>query len=248
MDASELLIVVPARGGSKGLPRKNAKLLGDRPLLGWTAEAIKQSGLKKAHCILSTDDKEIAAIGESVGLDVPFLRPPELASDEANSVDVSLHALDWLKNERGIDAKYFMLLQPTSPFRPPHIINTALDMLKEDGTDAVVAVKPIHRSLGTLFVDDGQGFLEPLQQQTEVITRRQDVRSLFTPNGALYAIRSDVLRKHRTAFPARCQSIVLDQIASLDIDDPIDWKIAEAIVQAGSSWLNSDSLMPTGSD
>lgn len=222
------------------MPGKNTKRLGNLPLLGWTAEAVKQANLKGAHCILSTDDEDIARVGKSLGLDVPFLRPPALASDDASSIDVCLHALDWLKKEKGIDAKQLMLLQPTSPFRPPHVIHTALELLKDATVDAVVAVKPIHRALGTLFFADDKGYLEPLERQSKVITRRQDVRSLFTPNGAMYAIRSDILRKQRSAFPARCKSIILDQVSSLDIDDPIDWAMATAMVDAGMTWLKPD--------
>lgn len=237
MDACNLLIVIPARGGSKGLPRKNARTLGDLPLLGWTAEAVRRSGLGNPHCVLSTDDAEIAAIGGSVGLEAPFLRPDELATDQAGAVGVALHALDWLESTHGIRADYLMWLQPTSPFRPPASLMHAVQHLRDDSElDAVVGVKSIYRTLGTLFLTDADGRLAPVQRQAEEITRRQEVRPLVTPNGALYLIRGTALREHGSFFPPRSRGIVMDQIASHDIDDPTDWAIAEALVAAGLTW------------
>lgn len=236
MAVGTLLIVIPARGGSKGLPRKNARTLGDTPLLGWTAEAIRHSGLD-AHCLLSTDDAEIAAIGACVGLEAPFLRPEALATDQAGAVDVALHALDWLEAARGIRADALMWLQPTSPFRPPAMLTQAVQHLQNDADlDAVVGVKSIYRTLGTLFCADAHGRLAPVQRQDAETTRRQEVRPLLTPNGALYLIRSAVLREHRSFFPPRSHGIVMDQIASHDIDDPTDWAMAEALVAAGLAW------------
>ncbi|MBI5041511.1 MAG: acylneuraminate cytidylyltransferase family protein, partial [Gammaproteobacteria bacterium] len=175
MDAGTLLIVIPARGGSKGLPRKNARTLGDLPLLGWTAEAVRHSGLD-AHCLLSTDDAEIAAIGASVGLEAPFLRPEELATDQAGAAGVALHALDWLESTRGIRADALMWLQPTSPFRSPALLAQAVQHLRDNAgldarLDAVVGVKSIYRTLGTLFMADTDGRLAPVQRQAEEITR-----------------------------------------------------------------------------
>ncbi|MBI5461115.1 MAG: acylneuraminate cytidylyltransferase family protein [Gammaproteobacteria bacterium] len=237
MTAGTLLIVIPARGGSKGLPRKNARNLGDLPLLGWTAEAVRRAGLDNVHCVLSTDDAEIAAIGATVGLETPFLRPAELATDQAGAVDVALHALDWLESTRDIRAEYLLWLQPTSPFRPPALLTQAVQHLHNDAAlDAIVGVKSIYRTLGTLFCADADGQLAPVQRQAEEITRRQEVRPLVTPNGALYLIRSAVLRAQRSFFPPRSHGLVMDQIASHDIDDPTDWAIAEALVAAGLTW------------
>lgn len=231
-----MLIIVPARGGSKGLPRKNTRTLGDIPLLGWTAEAVKRCGLDKAICLLSTDDPEIADIGRSVGLDVPFLRPAEFATDSATAESVALHALDWLASARGHEASSVMWLQPTSPFRTPDSIKQAVALLAGSPVAGVLGVKPIHRSLKTLFYSGEDMKLISLDQRGEPITRRQDAKTLYTPNGALYLVRSRVLRDERSFFPAGCQGVVMDQIASLDIDDPVDWNIAEAVVAAGLTW------------
>lgn len=236
MSGEGLLIVVPARGGSKELPRKNAALLGGIPLLEWTVEAVRRAGLSKATCILSTDDRKIADIGRSVGIDVPFLRPAELATDTATLEAVALHVLDWLGVERGIAAKSVMLLQPTSPFRIPEALTEAVSMLEDPTIDAVFGVKPIHRSPAVLFHANERMELTPLGSGNKHNRRRQDVNTLFTPSGTLYLVRSKILRKVKSFFPKKCRGIAMDQIASIDIDDPVDWKIAEAIARSGLTW------------
>ena len=129
---------------SKGLPRKNTLKLGGIPLLGWTFDSIARSGLTDATCVLSTDDPEIANIGREIGLDVPFMRPGELATDEASAVDVALHADEWLTSNRGTKIDAIMWLQPTSPFRPPATLTTSMRMLSDESRiDAVLGVKPI---------------------------------------------------------------------------------------------------------
>jgi len=244
MNASQLLIVIPARGGSKGLPGKNTKTLGDYPVLQWTSDAIALSGLVNYRCILSTDNQEIATIGKSIGLDVPFIRPSELATDTATAIDVVEHALNWLDREQDFQAKYLMLLQPTSPFRSPQIIHEAFSLLSrpetENDTDAIVGVKPIYRSLGTLFYADEKNSLSPLEQQAKLTTRRQDVRALYTPNGAMYAIKSDTLKTQKTLFPKNSKAILMDQIQSHDIDEPMDWMMATAYVNAKLSWRSNE--------
>ncbi len=236
MDASRLLIVIPARGGSKGLSGKNARTLGHYPLLQWTSDAIALSGLENYHCVLSTEDKVIAAIGESIGLDIPFTRPEELATDTATAVDVACHALEWFSHERNFQADYLMLLQPTSPFRSPQVIHQAFTLLREEGTDAVIGTKPIQRNLSTLFYTDEQQNIIPLDEHAEHLTRRQEVRTLYTPNGAMYTIKSDILKTQKTFFPKNSKGIIMDQIQSHDIDDPVDWAIASAYVDANLSW------------
>lgn len=233
MNPREVLVVIPARGGSKGLPGKNIKPLGDLPLLGWTTEALSQSGLREARCLLSTDDTAIAETGRTCGLEVPFLRPAKLASDTASSLDVVLHALDWLAEARGEQPTWILLLQPTSPFRPPAAIDRAWEILHDDPTlDAVIGVKAIQRSPGSLFLANARGHLCPLGDDD--ITRRQDSPGLLTPNGALYLIRSSVLRTGGNFFPPATAPLPMDAIANLDIDDATDWAMAEAL--QGLSW------------
>lgn len=236
MKEYDLLVLVPARGGSKGLPRKNTRWLGDIPLLGWTAQAVFSAEIgTTVSVVLSTDDAEIAALGRDVGLDVPFLRPAELATDTASVVDVALHALEWYEKNRQLSHAVVMLLQPTSPFRHPESLATAVAMLQRDNLDGVIGVKPIYRSLSTLFRTGDQGQLVSMSDSTAAM-RRQETEPLYTPNGALYLVSADVLRNERSFFPRRSAGLVMDQIASIDIDDPVDWALAEAVVRSNLAW------------
>ena len=241
MNPHDVLIVIPARGGSKGLPGKNIRQLGNLPLLGWTAEALQQSKLREARCVLSTDDDAIAETGRACGLEVPFLRPASLASDTASSLDVVLHALDWLAAEHNETPSFVLLLQPTSPFRPPAAINCAWEMLQADSIlDAVIGAKPIHRSLNTLFLPDNCGHIHPVNTEKTTVTRRQDTPGLVTPNGALYLVRSQSLRENSSFFPPATAALPMDAIASLDIDDATDWAMAEALQNL--SWRANNAL------
>jgi CMP-N,N'-diacetyllegionaminic acid synthase len=236
MAGKGVLIVVPARGGSKGLPRKNARHLAGLPLLGWTAQAVRAAGLDEAICLLSTDDPEIAAIGRSVGLDAPFLRPAELATDEASAESVAVHALDWVSAEQGLHPTAVMWLQPTSPFRPPSSLSSAVSLLQDGHSVGVMGVKPIFRSLRTLFRANENMELIAVEDDAEIGSRRQAQPPLFTPNGALYLVPAPALRSPRGFFPDRCRGLVMDQIESIDIDDPVDWAIAETLAVAGLTW------------
>lgn len=232
MAGPRVLIVVPARGGSKGLPRKNIRLLAGRPLLAWTAEAIRAAALPDALAILSTDDDEIAAVGRDAGLVVPFRRPRELATDEASAEAVALHALLWAEREHGGTPEAVMLLQPTSPFRPATAIAEADAMLRADpAAQGVLGVKPVYRSLSTLFRMDLSGRLSSLAPHEGGASRRQALEPLYTANGAMYLVRTEVLRRDATLFPPVCRALVMDAIASLDIDDEADWAIAQAVAE-----------------
>jgi len=240
MTPRDVLALIPARGGSRGLPGKNIKPLGGLPLLGWTAEALQRSCLREARALLSTDDEAIAEAGRGCGLETPFLRPAALAGDTSSSLDVVLHALDWLADTHGETPTFVLLLQPTSPFRPPAIIDRAWQMLRDDpALDAVVGVKPLQRSLATLFLPDARGHMQPVSADGDTVTRRQDSPGLVTPNGALYLIRSDSLRQGGSFFPPASAALPMDAVSSLDIDDPTDWAIAEAL--QGLSWRASQT-------
>lgn len=231
MAAPRLLIVVPARGGSKGLPRKNVRLLAGRPLLAWTADAVRAAAVPGALAVLSTEDDEVAEVGRAAGLEVPFRRPHEHATDEAGAEAVALHALAWAENKFGAAPESVMLLQPTSPFRSPAAIVEADALLRADAVWGVLGVKAIHRTLATLYRLDDGGRLAPLAAGEVSGARRQDLAPLYTPNGAIYLVRTSALRERRSFFPEGCRALVMDAISSLDIDDEDDWAIAEAVAR-----------------
>lgn len=226
-----LLILIPARGGSKQVPGKNIRPLGGVPLLAWTARAIAASGVE-ARPVLSTDDPATAEIGRAYGLEVSFLRPAELATDTSGMMGVVDHAVGWVEGQGGFEVSAIMLLQPTSPFRKPRRLNEALELLARPGTDGVVGVRAIARRLSVVYHESAGGLLEPLEVWNGE-SRRQDVRPLLTPNGTLYLVTRASLTRHRSLFPPRLRALHTDAIEGIDIDTPEDWKLAEAIAAAG---------------
>jgi CMP-N-acetylneuraminic acid synthetase len=228
---SGLLILVPARAGSKGLPGKNTRMLGGIPLLAWTARTIAAAGVS-ARAVLSTEDPATAAIGRAHGLDVPFLRPAQLATDTAGMLEVVDHAVEWLELHARFSASAVMLLQPTCPFRRPERIRQAMELLARPRTEGVVGVKPIARRLSVVYREGADGFLEPLAPW-DGQARRQEVPPLLTPNGTLYLTTREGLTRHRCLFPPHLRALCTDQVEGIDVDTPEDWTLAEAVVQAG---------------
>ncbi len=214
-----LLILVPARAGSKGVPSKNVKLLGGIPLLGWTARTIRSSGVQ-ARAVLSTDDPAIAEVGRAEGLEAPFLRPAQLAGDRVDMIHVVEHAVTWLE------------LQPTCPSRRAGRLAEALALLAHPGTEGVVGVARLDRTPAFLYRQDADGLLVALAEW-DAATLRQDARPTFTPNGTLYLTTRESLGRHRRLFPPRLRGLPTTSLEGVDIDSPEDWALAEAIVAAG---------------
>lgn len=220
-----LLVLVPARAGSKRLPGKNMRRMAGKSLLAHTADALRESGLE-APVLLSTDAADIAEEGQRLGWLTPFTRPAALATDDASSVDVALHALDRWTDEYGYLPEYLLLLQPTSPLRGGACMVRAIDMLdRQADADAVVACTAAHVGLSSMFVVGDDGFL------VAPFADRQ--APAIHPNGALYLVRTSVLQRKRTFVPARSLALVMDRLRSVDIDTPEDFALAEAIVAAG---------------
>lgn len=227
-----ILVIVPARSGSKGVVDKNIKMLGGKPLLQWTADAIDSAGLANSLAILSTDSSRYAEIGMSLGLQVPFLRPAECAGDSAAALQVIEHALAWFQRDYGYLPALTMWLQPTSPFRSAAIIQQALLMCAEQQADAVIGCKEIHRDLTTLFRCEN-GFLMSLDSNRPTQTSRQQSRPLLTPNGAIYLCKTQCLLEQKSFYPPKTRPLVMSSIQSLDIDTEDDWAMAEAFINQG---------------
>lgn len=219
---THLLILVPARGGSKRLPGKNVACLAGKSLLAWTAEVVRNSRAKGAPCILSTDDDKIRQEGLRLRWAAPWLRPANLATDAASTFDVAIHALDWWQSDTGSDPELLLLLQPTSPFRKPSSIDSALELIEDQGVEAVVGTTELHRSPSTLFSMNEYGYLQPLGQ-------KKTPNPVFTPNGALYLIRCSALREQRTFFPKQLRALQMSERESVDIDTCFDWQVASAL-------------------
>jgi CMP-N,N'-diacetyllegionaminic acid synthase len=221
-----ILGLVPARGGSKGVPGKNLRRLGGRPLLEYTAQAAAGSGVLD-RVVLSTDSPEIADAGRRAGLDVPFMRPIELAQDDTPMLPVVEHALAALDAEAWT-ADVIVLLQPTSPLRRPEHIRHAVDLLQRTGADSVVTVVEIPRHLSPDYVMRiDEGVLRPFLGEGARVTRRQDARPAYSRDGTVYAFRRDTLERFGNIYGDDCRPLVLDPADSLSIDSPGDWDAAE---------------------
>ncbi|WP_206810941.1 acylneuraminate cytidylyltransferase family protein [Paradesulfitobacterium ferrireducens] len=230
----KILGLIPARGGSKGIPRKNVRILGGKPLLAWTVEAAVRSSCLD-RIILSTDDEEIASVGKQIGCEVPFLRPAELAKDETPGIEPVLHAIKWLKENEDYEPEFIMLLQPTSPFRTSEQIKEAVKLIQTREFllfDSLVSVvKPDH-SPEWMFVEKKDGRITPLLYSHQV-NRRQELSLTYALNGAMYIARTETLIIEKSFVTERTMAFQMDKITSLDIDTMFDWKIAECFVRNG---------------
>lgn len=227
------LYIIPARGGSKGIPHKNIKELAGRPLIAYSIEAARLAGADDRHIILSTDDAAIAGCARRLGLAVPYMRPAELATDTAGSREMMLHAMDWADSQ-GIAYDCVVLLQPTSPFRTAADVRGALDLYaRSPGADMVVSVveaacNPYYNcfetdpATGCLHISKGDGLL----------TRRQDAPKAWEYNGAVYVIRPEALRRYPLGAMPRRIPYPMPRERSLDLDTPTDWLVAEAVMKA----------------
>lgn len=223
----EKLIVIPARGGSKGIPNKNIKLLKGKPLIQYSIEIARKIS-EDDHICVSTDSLEIAEVVESSGLKVPFIRPSVFASDTAGSRGVILHALDhYLKQNRKYSA--IILLQPTSPFRKLTDVQAMIGMFQQD-LDMVVSVKEPHSNpYFSLFEENAAGYLELSKKGNYV--RRQDCPKVYAYNGSVYIINVNAIQQKEIREFSSVRKYVMDDIASVDIDNPLDWFIAEMMLE-----------------
>lgn len=220
------LVLILARGGSKGVPGKNIKILGGKPLIQHTIDAAREL-FTDEEILVSTDDPNIKAVVEATGLKVPFLRPAELATDTAGSHEVMLHALDYYERSHGpVDC--LILLQPTSPFRTAKHIKEAL-ALYDATMDMVVSVKETQANpYYVLREENEQGWLQP--SKPVVATRRQDVPTVYEINGAIYIIKVAALRQAKLSAFTKVKKYVMGERASHDIDTPLDWAFAEVLL------------------
>jgi len=224
-----VLAVVPARAGSKGVPGKNERLLAGKTLVVRAAEAARASGVVD-RCVLSTDSERIAELGREAGLEVPFLRPAELARDDSPMQPVIEHALHEVERE-GFRPDAVLVLQPTAPLRTGKHIAAAVRLLDESGADSVVSVVEIPKHLSPHYAMRISGErLEPFLPEGAAITRRQDVEPAFTREGTVYAVRRDVLVDRHDLYGSDCRPLVLPAAESVNIDSPEDWAAAEAIL------------------
>lgn len=226
MSPARILALIPARGGSKGVPGKNLRPLGGRPLIGWTIASALEADV--GPVVVSTDDVAIADVARRLGAEVPFLRPAELADDRTPTLPVVVHALDELART-GRDFDAVCLLQPTSPFRRPGVINECITLLDDTGADAAVTVQPTAAEYHPDWAYDlgPDGALRLHNGDEEPVRRRQDLQPVFHRDGAVYVTRATVLRSG-SLYGVDVRGVVTSG-PSVNIDTPDDLVTAERV-------------------
>lgn len=235
-----VVAVIPARGGSKGLPRKNILDLAGKPLIAWTIEAARACPYID-RLVLSSDDAEIMATARQWGCEVPFVRPKGLADDDASSMDVALHALKTL--EQSFD--YLVWLQPTSPLRQSGDISACLEICHQHQAPACVSVTEAGKSPYWMYYISDDNDLNPVMPRDLTALRRQELPAAFTLNGAVYVSRIDRMRQTRRFMNGGAKAYLMPADRSIDIDSELDFKIAALLLekQASAAFCARDDPM-----
>lgn len=220
----KVLAVIPARGGSKGVPRKNIRMLAGKPLIAWTISVAQESKYID-RLILSSEDEEIVQVARQWSCEVPFVRPVELARDDTPGIDPLLHALHMLP---GYD--YVVLLQPTSPLRRVEDIDGALELCVSRGSNACVSVTVPEKSPYWMFTLDAEGQMHPLIDTGELINRRQDLPKAYAVNGAVYVAQCGWVMGKRSFLTDETLAYEMSRARSMDIDDELDLQLCEILL------------------
>ena len=221
--AMSILALIPARGGSKGIPRKNIKELYGKPLIAWSIEVALNADFVD-HVVVSTDDEEIAEIALDYGAEVPFLRPSEFAKDETPGIAPILHALELFP-----EVEQILLLQPTSPLRTSEDIDGIVQMSLERKASSVVSICESPKHPNWMFFCGEDKKLYPFTDDP-IATRRQDLPKVYTVNGALYIAKTKWLKQNQSFFALETLGYLMPAERSTDIDTPLDWELVEFLM------------------
>lgn len=221
-----MISIIPARGGSKGLPGKNILPLCGKPMIAYTIEAAKQSKYID-RVIVSTDDQKIAEIALQYGAEVPFLRPDFLASDTAQAVDNYIYTIERLSKEWNTPIEEFVVLQPTSPLRIVEDIDGAIEMFMEKQADSVISYTPeAHPVRWHKYLDENNAFVDIFDT---TIANRQDLKTSYYPNGAVYVFRFSMI-KERKYYTDKSYGFIMPRVRSVDIDYKEDFDYVEFLM------------------
>ena len=221
------LFVIPARGGSKGIPGKNIKPLGGKPLIAYSVEVARQLAPDSDICV-STDDPAIADVVREMGLEVPFMRPDYLATDNCGTYEVLLHAVKFFE-KLGRRYDTMVLLQPTSPLRTADDVRRCLEAYTSDVDMVVTVVEAASNPYYNCYETDADGFLH-ISKGDGSFVRRQDAPKAWEYNGAVYVINIDSLKQMPLSKFPRRRMVEMERRRSIDLDTPLDWMVAEAVV------------------
>lgn len=233
MKKLEILAIIPARGGSKGIPRKNIKLLNARPLLAHTATAAADSRFITRR-VLSTEDMEIAKVGSDYGLEVPFIRPAHLSTDLSPSLEVFQFTLNELRLREGYVPDLVVILQPTSPLRNSTHIDEAIEKYLSADADSLVSVMKIPHNMSPFSAmhKNVDGYLQSLTDLNELQNQRQNKPIYFARNGAAIYITTPInILANNSLFGKKIVGYEMSKLDSIDIDEEEDWSLAEALLE-----------------
>lgn len=227
-NTKNILALVPARGGSKGVPRKNIRPLLGKPLIAWTIEEAKKSR-HISRIVVSTEDREIADVAVKYGAEIPFLRPEELAKDESPTIDCVIHALNWLKDNENYIPDLLLLLEATAPLKTFEDIDGAIEILldKVNEIDAVIGLREVSEHPFWMNTLDAKGLIKDFIKTEREYMRRQELPPVYIVNGAIYLCKTEVLLRDRTFTPQKTFGFVMPPERSIDIDNEIDLELAE---------------------
>ena len=227
------IVLICARGGSKGLPGKNTKPLNGVPLIGWSINIAKQIN-RASRIIVSTDSEEIAKVALEYGAEVPFMRPKELAQDSTPEWLVWRHAIKYVESHEGEDIDAIVVLPVTAPLRSVKDVDTCIDLFEEGGVDSVITVSEANRSpYFNMTVNDDSGYASLVISPENQIIRRQDAPEVFDMTTVAYVVNTNAVKLSNGVFKGKVKSIVIPQERSIDIDTLLDFKIAECLILNG---------------
>ena len=222
-----MIALIPARGGSKGLPNKNILEFNGKPLIAHAIEgALNSKSVERV--IVTTDSEEIAEVARKAGAEVPFLRPEELATDNAKAVDVYLHAIEYLMQNEGAKIDKFMVLLPTTPLRKSSHIDEAVELFEKEKADTLVSMKVAETPVSWYFEKNDEGTVKNagFGAQT-VVDNRQVNKEYYVPNGAIYILDYEVLKNNRTYYTDNTIAYIMNHEESVDIDTKLEFEFAE---------------------
>lgn len=227
----KILAIIPARGGSKGLPEKNIKPLFSKPLIGWTIEQAKECKYIDS-VFVTTDNKKIANTAKSFGIDVPFLRPAELANDTSSSMDVVEHVLAHFENMH-IYFDYIILLEPTSPLRKKNDLDTAIQLaIENESADGIISLGEVHMEHPMIVKKiNEKGKIAPYIDDVLKISQRQQADKAYFPYGVIYMIKTDIFKKEKAFYTNNILPYYIERWQNYEVDDIYDFIAIEAILK-----------------
>jgi len=222
----DILAIIPARSGSKGVSKKNIRSIGGKPLIEYTINSAKKS--KKINkIILTTDSKEIANFAKKKGIEVPFLRPKKFSKDDSSALDYVKHALKFLEQKQSYIPDIILILQPTSPIRKIGLIDKSISLLKKSKASCVLTVTEVKNHPYLSFWYPKKRFLKPLKSDFKKFNRRQKFPTMYYPTGSVYAFWYKTIQKYDSFYGQKIKPIIIDQEDSIDIDSIFDFFMAE---------------------